>query len=79
MARKNIYYGSAPIKYGSDEVKKSIKENAKDWILLMQVSELEIGDYGLYFGDSGKIYFNIRKEDLKNKNFDDVWLILQCY
>lgn len=79
VARKNIYYGSAPIKYGSDEVKKSIKENAKDWILLMQVSELEIGDYGLYFGDSGKIYFNIRKEDLKNKNFDDVWLILQCY
>ena len=78
-AGKNIYYGSAPIKYGSDEVKKFIKENAKDWILLMQMSELEIGDYGLYFGDSGKIYFNIRKEDLKNKNFDDVWLILQCY
>lgn len=79
VAGKNIYYGSAPIKYGSNEVKKSIKENAKDWILLMQMSELEIGDYGLYFGDSGKIYFNIRKEDLKNKNFDDVWLILQCY
>ncbi len=79
VSRKNIYYGSAPIKYGSDEVKKSIKENAKDWILLMQMSELEIGDYGLYFGDSGKIYFNIRKEDLKNKNFDNVWLILQCY
>ena len=79
VARKNIYYGSAPIKYGSDEIKKSVKENAKDWILLMQVSELEIGDYGLYFGDNGKIYFNIRKEDLKNKNFDDVWLILQCY
>lgn len=79
VAGKNIYYGSAPIKYGSDEVKKSIKENAKDWILLMQMSELEIGDYGLYFGDSGKIYFNIRKEDLKNKNFDNVWLILQCY
>lgn len=78
VAKKKIYYGSAPIKYGGDEVKKSIKENAKDWILLMQVSELEIGDYGLYFGDSGKIYFNIRKEDLKNKNFDDVWLILQC-
>lgn len=79
VAGKNIYYGSAPIKYGSDEIKKFIKENAKDWILLMQMSELEIGDYGLYFGDSGKIYFNIRKEDLKNKNFDDVWLILQCY
>ena len=79
VARNNIYYGSAPIKYGNDDIKKTIKENAKDWILLMQVSELEIGDYGLYFGDCGKIYFNIRKEDLKNKNFDNVWLILQCY
>ena len=33
----------------------------------MQMSEFEFEDYGLYFGDSGKIYFNIRKEDLKNE------------
>ena len=79
VAGKNIYYGSTPIKYGNDNIKKAIKKNAKDWTLLMQMSELEIGDYGLYFGDCGKIYFNIRKEDLKNKNFDNIWLILQCY
>lgn len=77
VARKNLYYGSAPIKYG--DLKNEIKENAKDWILLMQMSEFEFEDYGLYFGDCGKIYFNIRKEDLKNRNFDNVWLILQCY
>ena len=45
----------------------------------MQMSEFEFEDYALYFGDCGKIYFNIRKEDLKNRNFDNVWLILQCY
>lgn len=77
VARKNLYYGSAPIKYG--DLKGEIRENAKDWILLMQMSEFEFEDYGLYFGDCGKIYFNIRKEDLKNRNFDNVWLILQCY
>ncbi|KMV74442.1 hypothetical protein FSCG_02162 [Fusobacterium vincentii 4_1_13] len=30
------------------------------------------------FGDCGYIYFWIKKEDLKSKNFDNVWLILQC-
>ncbi|WP_373077455.1 YwqG family protein [Fusobacterium varium] len=77
VSRKNIYYGSVPIEYRN--LKKVIKENAKDWILLMQMSELYSGNYALVFGDAGKIYFNIRKEDLKNKKFDDAWLILQCY
>ncbi|MCD2347047.1 DUF1963 domain-containing protein [Clostridium guangxiense] len=30
------------------------------------------------FGDCGEIYFYIRKADLKDKNFENVWLILQC-
>jgi len=38
---------------------------------------VESDDYELMFGDSGHIYFWIKKEDLKNKNFDNVWLILQ--
>ncbi|MGN0700170.1 MAG: DUF1963 domain-containing protein [Oscillospiraceae bacterium] len=30
------------------------------------------------FGDCGHIYFWIRKADLAARNFDNVWLILQC-
>lgn len=30
------------------------------------------------FGDCGHIYFWIRKQDLKECNFDKIWLVLQC-
>ncbi|MCI6583120.1 MAG: YwqG family protein [Oscillospiraceae bacterium] len=35
-------------------------------------------DYELMFGDCGHIYFWIRKSDLKNRDFDNIWLVLQC-
>ena len=65
---------SYPKKY-----QKEIRSASKDWILLFQMDTVETSDYELIFGDSGHIYFWIKKEDLKNKNFDNIWLILQCY
>ena len=65
---------------GIDSPKKyreEIKKAAENWILLFQMDTIETDDYELMFGDSGHIYFWIKKEDLKNKNFDNVWLILQ--
>lgn len=57
-----------------DEIRKA----SEDWILLFQMDTIETNDYELMFGDCGHIYFWIRKEDLKNKNFENIWLILQC-
>ena len=57
--------------------KEEIKKASKDWILLFQMDAVESDDYELMFGDSGHIYFWIKKDDLANKNFDNVWLILQ--
>lgn len=51
----------------------------EDWLLLFQLDSVEREDFELMFGDCGCIYFYIRKEDLAAKNFDRVWLILQCY
>ena len=61
------------------QYQKEIKSASKDWILLFQMDTVETDDYELMFGDSGHIYLWIKKEDLKNKNFEDIWLILQCY
>ena len=61
------------------QYQKEIRSASKDWILLFQMDTVETSDYELMFGDSGHIYFWIKKEDLKNKNFDNIWLILQCY
>lgn len=48
----------------------------RDWILLYQ----EATDFqqGYEFGDTGTLYFWIRKQDLARQNFDNVWVMLQC-
>ena len=67
------------VKASPKKYKEEIKKAAENWILLFQMDTVETDDYELMFGDSGHIYFWIKKEDLKNKNFDNVWLILQSY
>ncbi|MBR6916927.1 MAG: DUF1963 domain-containing protein [Clostridia bacterium] len=60
----------------SKEEIDDIEEKSADWILLFQMSGI---DDKLSFGDDGNIYFWIRKQDLADRDFSKVWLILQCY
>ena len=59
--------------------KEDISAKASEWRLLFQMGTVETDDYELMFGDAGYIYFWIRQEDLLNRRFDRIWLILQCY
>jgi uncharacterized protein YwqG len=55
---------------------RKFKEGADDWLLLLQVdSDAELN---LVWGDFGRIYYWIRKEDLAIGCFENVWVILQC-
>lgn len=63
----------------TDEQRESLLAQSEAWTLLFQMSTVEKDGYELMFGDCGSIYFYIRKQDLKEKNFDNVWLILQCF
>lgn len=58
--------------------KQDIKEKSHDWMLLFQMGTIGTENSEIMFGDCGHIYFWIRKQDLKECNFDKVWLILQC-
>lgn len=58
---------------------KEMHENSEQWQLLFQLDTVTKGSFELMFGDCGRIYFYIKKDDLKNCNFDNCWLILQCY
>ena len=53
--------------------------SVRDWQLLFQLDTVASGDFELMFGDCGRIYFYIRREDLQARRFDRVWLILQCF
>ena len=52
--------------------------SAQDWLPLFQLDSVEDGDFELMFGDCGRIYYYIRRDNLAARKFDDVWLILQC-
>lgn len=48
-----------------------------EYILLFQVDS---DDYGnMNWGDGGRLYFWITRNDLIFRNFDKVWMILQCH
>lgn len=54
------------------------RKSYDEWLLLFQLDTVSKGNFELMFGDCGRIYFFIRREDLASKRFDRVWMILQC-
>lgn len=57
---------------------KQLKKTCDQWQLLFQLDTITTNGFELMFGDCGRIYFYIKKDDLKKCRFDDCWLILQC-
>jgi uncharacterized protein YwqG len=55
---------------------------AFDWQLLLQVdSDIRVGsegNLGVMWGDAGRIYFWMHRDDLAARRFDQSWLFLQC-
>lgn len=78
MVSRGYYLGG-----GWDKLPQDVLENAKqnsqqDWVLLFQLDTVEKNGFQLMFGDCGRVYFYIRREDLISRRFDRVWLVLQC-
>jgi len=55
------------------------KENCTKWQLLFQLDSIDADGFEMLWGDSGRLYFYINSDDLAKQNFDNCWLILQCY
>jgi uncharacterized protein YwqG len=54
-----------------------LRKGITDWRLLLQIDSDD--SLGTMWGDAGRIYFWIREQDLKSRDFANVWLVLQCY
>lgn len=57
--------------------RKELQKSKDQWKLLFQLDTVTTKDFQLMFRDCGRIYYYIKEEDLKNKNFNDIWLVLQ--
>lgn len=72
LVTSGVYMGSG----GSDAARKRAAPAAVDWELLLQLDTDE--RTGWMWGDCGRIYFWIRKQDLAACRFENTWLVLQC-
>lgn len=61
----------------SDPRRPALEARKSEWQLLLQIDSDEAGP-GWMWGDTGRIYFWIRREDLRARRFDRTWTILQC-
>lgn len=60
----------------NDPRAKALEPNAKNWRLLLQIDSNDENE--MMWGDCGRLYFWIKKDDLVNKQFDKTWFSLQC-
>ncbi|MFN8537070.1 MAG: YwqG family protein [Thermomicrobiales bacterium] len=76
--------GSHGILDWEDPRVESLATGATDWRLLLQIDtdlpdQFISGQDEFLWGDCGRLYFWIRKQDLRDRNFDQIWMILQCH
>lgn len=60
----------------SATLKPDERNSSTDWRLLLQVDT--DNDAGMMWGDTGTLYFWIREQDARARDFSKIWLILQC-
>lgn len=59
----------------NDPKAAALQAGANNWILLLQVDSDE--RIGMRWGSAGMLYYWIERDDLANKRFDNVWVVLQ--
>lgn len=75
LVTHGLYLGT-PAGYEGEAAEK-LKAGADEWVLLLQLDtddELEV-----MWGDGGRLYFWVRKEEARAGDFSKVWAVLQCY
>lgn len=72
MAEQGLFHSSA---WDTDQGRAARQQHG-DWVLLFQLDS--DWENGMMWGDVGRLYFYIRKEDLAARRFDRTWLMMQC-
>ena len=79
LVSRGHYLGGTWENIPQQDKDEALQNSLEQWQLLFQLDMVNEGDFSLMFGDSGRLYFYIRREDLRKMKFDRVWVILQCY
>ncbi len=74
LVTHNIYRGDTYSQHNTQT--NELKNEANQWTLLFQIDSID--QAGMMWGDVGRVYFWIKKEDLASKEFNKCWFVLQC-
>jgi uncharacterized protein YwqG len=55
---------------------EALRPGAQDWQLLLQLDSDD--EAKMMWGDAGRLYFWIRRQDLEKQDFSNAWMVLQC-
>lgn len=61
----------------NDPRAESLKASSHHWRLLLQIDS-DTDNSDMMWGDVGRLYFWIKEQDLKERRFDNCWMIMQC-
>lgn len=75
LVTHGIHYGDA--ESYQEPCRAELEAGAADWVLLLQIDSDE-ENCDMMWGDCGRIYLWIRREDLQARRFEHSHLILQC-
>jgi uncharacterized protein YwqG len=74
LAASGVYCGNAT--WHRDPRGAELRPGAASWRLLLQIDSDDRA--GMTWGDCGRLYYWMRREDLAARRFDRAWCILQC-
>ena len=80
MVTSGLYCGNGDDYTAAEEAGLPERSLDADWIVLLQLSSSGDEDDGTnwMWGDAGRLYFMIRRQDLLDRRFDKTWMIMQC-
>jgi uncharacterized protein YwqG len=76
LASAGVYVGDAT-GYASPEAKK-LEHTAKNWLPLLQIDTDEEGPRWMW-GDCGMLYFWMKQQALRERDWKSAWGVLQCF
>ncbi len=76
LASNGVFCGT-PAGFQSEQG-QALAGGADDWQLLLQVDSDDEGP-GWMWGDLGRLYYWVKRQDLASLRFQDAWLVLQCH
>jgi uncharacterized protein YwqG len=75
LVSNGLYCGD-PSGY-NDPRAHQLRSGAADWLLLLQVDSDD--NPQMMWGDLGRLYFCLPRQDLEERRFDRVWMVFQCH